>query len=66
MERRFDMMDFEQSLKEQVDQLRMVPSKKVWNGIYNNLHPGSNWPSLTMAFLFLFTFFGIGHLNNNN
>jgi hypothetical protein len=66
MERRFDMTDFEQSLKEQVDQLTMIPSKKVWNGIYNNLHPGSNWPSLAMALFFLFTFFGIGHLNNRN
>ena len=66
MERRFDMTNFEQSLKDQADQLTMIPSKKVWNGIYNNLHPGSSWPSLAMAFFFLFTFFGIGHLNNNN
>lgn len=65
MERRFDMTNFEQSLKEQADDLIMIPTKRVWNGIYNNLHPGSKWPSAAMGFLFLFTFLGIGHLNNN-
>jgi len=64
MERRFDMTNFEQSLKDQADQLDMIPSRRVWNGIYNNLHPGSRWPSIAMAFLFLFTILGIGHLNN--
>jgi len=65
MERRFDMTNFEQSLKDHADQLDMIPSKRVWNGIYNNLHPGSRWPSIAMAFVFLFTILGIGHLNNN-
>ena len=64
MEKRFDMTNFEQSLKDQADQLNMIPSKRVWNGIYNNLHPGSSWPSGAMFFLFLFTILGIGHLNN--
>lgn len=64
MERRFDMTDFEQSLRDHADQFIMVPSKRVWNGIYNNLHPGSSWPSITVALIFLFTLIGIGHLNN--
>ncbi|RNI36182.1 hypothetical protein EFY79_10875 [Hanamia caeni] len=65
MERRFDMSDFEQSLKDHADQFRMVPSKRVWNGIYNNLHPGSKWPSITIAILFLFTLITISKLNNS-
>jgi hypothetical protein len=65
MERRFDMSDFEQSLKDHADQFRMTPSKRVWNGIYNNLHPGSKWPSLTVAVVFIITLVTIGTLNNS-
>jgi hypothetical protein len=65
MERRFDMSDFEQSLKDHADQFRLIPSKRVWNGIYNNLHPGSKWPSITVAIIFLITLVTIGNLNNS-
>lgn len=65
MERRFDMSDFEQSLKDHVDQFRLTPSRRVWNGIYNHLHPGSKWPSITVAIVFIITLFTIGHLNNS-
>ena len=65
MERRFDMSDFEQSLKDHADQFKMTPSKRVWNGIYNNLHPGSKWPSITVAIVFLITLVTIGNLNNS-
>ncbi len=66
MERRFDMSDFEQSLKDHADQFKMIPSKRVWNGIYNNLHPGSKWPSITVAIVFLITLITIGTLNNSS
>jgi hypothetical protein len=66
MERRFFMSDFEQSLKENADKFQMVPSKKVWHGIYNDLHPGKRWPSVTMSLLLIFTLVVIGHLNTNN
>jgi hypothetical protein len=65
MERRFDMTDFEGSLKDHADQFRMIPSKRVWNGIYNNLHPGSKWPSITVAIIFLFTLITIGKFNTS-
>ena len=65
MERRFDMSDFERSLKDHADQFKMIPSKRVWNGIYNNLHPGSKWPSITVAILFLFTLLTIGRFNTS-
>lgn len=64
MERRFDMTNFEESLRDQVDQFSMVPSTKVWHGIYNDIHPGSKWPSIAMGFVFLFTLLGVGYLNN--
>ena len=66
MERRFFTNDFEQSLKEHADKFQMVPSKKVWHGIYNDLHPGKRWPSVTMSLLLIFTLVVIGHLNTNN
>lgn len=65
MERRFDMSDFEQSLKDHVDQFNLVPSRRVWRGIYNNLYPGRKWPSITVAIVFIITLFTIGHLNNS-
>ncbi|KAA9041558.1 hypothetical protein FW778_05920 [Ginsengibacter hankyongi] len=65
MERRFSMNDFEQSLKEQADEFKMIPSKRVWHGIYNDLHPGRRWPSISMSFLLIFTLVVIGHLNTH-
>lgn len=66
MERRFFMNDFEQSLKEHADQFKMIPSKRVWHGIYNDLHPGRRWPSVTMSLLLIFTLVVIGRLNTRN
>ena len=66
MERRFFINDFEQSLKEHVDQFQMTPSKKVLHGIYNNLHPGKRWPSVTMSLILIFSLVFIGHLNTSH
>ena len=66
MERRFSMNDFEHSLKEHADDFKMIPSKRVWHGIYNDMHPGRRWPSVTMSLLLVFTLVVIGHLNTRN
>ncbi len=66
MEKRFDMMDFEESLREQVDRFTLIPTKRVWIGLYNNLHPGSKWPSMTMGFLLVLSIIIVGNLNNNS
>ena len=66
MERRFDMSDFEQSLKDHADQFNLVPSKRVWKGLYNSLHPGSKWPSVTVAIVLIITLVTIGNLNNSS
>lgn len=63
MERNFYNNDFEKLLKENADQFNMLPSKKVWYGIYNDLHPGTRWPSVAMSIFFIFTLVIIGHLN---
>ena len=63
MEREFYTDNFENLLKENADQFKMSPSKKVWHGIYNDLHPGRRWPSTVMSLAFIFTLVIIGHLN---
>lgn len=63
MEQKFYTDNFENLLKENADKFKMYPSKKVWQGIYNNVHPGTKWPSLAMNILFIFTLVIIGHLN---
>jgi hypothetical protein len=65
MERRFSMNDFEQSLKEHADEFKMIPSKRVWHGIYNDIHPGRRWPSISMFLLLIFTLIVIGHINTH-
>ncbi|MEO8860059.1 MAG: hypothetical protein ABI358_01440 [Ginsengibacter sp.] len=66
MERKFFMNDFEESLKDHADQFKMIPSKKVWHGIYNDLHPGRRWPSVTISLLLIFILIGVGYLNTHN
>lgn len=66
MERKFYPENFERFLKSHTDQFKMTPSKKVWHGIYNDLHPGRRWPSVAMSIVFIFTLVIIGHLNTNN
>ena len=66
MERRFSMNDFEQSLKEHADDFKMIPSKRVWHGIYNDLHPGRRWPSIAVSLLLISTLIIVGHLNNRS
>ncbi|MEJ7820810.1 MAG: hypothetical protein WKF85_00735, partial [Chitinophagaceae bacterium] len=66
MERNFYPENFENYLKGHADQFKMTPSKKVWHGIYNDIHPGTRWPSVAMSMVFIFTLVIIGHLNTNN
>jgi len=32
MEREFDMTNFEEALRNQADQFKMIPSRRVWHG----------------------------------
>ena len=57
--------DFENFLKESADDFRMIPSRKVWYSIYNNMHPDRRWPSMTVCLLILTAVLYIGIENNN-
>jgi hypothetical protein len=65
MEKKFYTDDFEQFLKDTTDEFRMYPSKRVWNSLYNNLHPGRKWPSLAVCLLLVSSiiFIGLSHKN---
>jgi hypothetical protein len=65
MERKFYTDDFEQLLKEQSDEFRMYPSKRVWHSIYNDLHPGRKWPSVAVSMLLIIALLMMGYWNSN-
>jgi hypothetical protein len=65
MERKFYTDDFEQLLKEQTDDFRMYPSKRVWHSIYNEMHPGRRWPSVAVSMLLVLILLLVGYWNSN-
>lgn len=58
--------DFELFLKESTDEFRMVPSRKIWYSIYNNMHPAKRWPSMAVCLLILTAVLYLGIENNNS
>jgi hypothetical protein len=63
MERRFYRDDFETYLREQSDQFKMYPDRRVWHSVYNNLYPGKKWPSVTTTLFVLFFLFFVNSFN---
>lgn len=63
MERKFYTDEVEDLIKESADDFKMIPSKKVWQGLYNDLHPGRRWPSLVVTFALIFGLLTISYLN---
>ena len=57
---------FESFLKESADSFLMVPSRKVWHSIYNDMHPDRKWPSMAVCLLILSAVMFIGVSNNNS
>ena len=58
--------DFEFFLKENADEFRMVPSRRIWYSLYNNMHPSRRWPSMAVCLLILTAVLYIGIENNNS
>jgi len=59
----FENGDFERTLKEHADRFFLIPSERVWRSIYNDLHPGSKWPSLAVGLFMFLTLFWVGNTN---
>jgi hypothetical protein len=55
MESNFNKREFEQYVKSNADQYRMIPSEKVWKGINNTLHTRRRWYGFGLTFLLLLT-----------
>ena len=47
---------FEQLLQEAADRFRLYPSPKIWQGLYNNIHPSKRKPSTTSLLLISYFF----------
>ncbi|MEO6404670.1 MAG: hypothetical protein ABIY51_14375 [Ferruginibacter sp.] len=65
MEKEYYTTDFEQLLKDSTEDFKMYPSRRVWNSLYNNLHPANRWPSLAVCLLLVTAILYIGVTNNN-
>ena len=61
----YNIDSFEQFLRDNTKDFKMLPQKRVWFSIYNNLHPSKKIPSLFTSLFFLFIFFSIDLLNTN-
>ena len=62
----FDHNDnFEQFLREATENFKMRPSVRVWNSVYNNIHPSKKSPSAAALLVFIIAFF-IFSSNNSN
>lgn len=61
----FSTDQFETFLKSSTENFKMQPSARIWNSLFNKMHPGSNWPSISTSILFFFLFCFLG-VNKNN
>jgi hypothetical protein len=66
MEKKFDIENFENFLRDVTDEFRLYPSKRVWHSIYNDMHPSKKWPSITISIFLVATMLFLGFLNSNN
>ena len=64
MEKRIYTDNFERLLREKSDEFRMIPSRRTWHSIYNDLHPARRWPSLVMTLVLVTALLFIGYQNN--
>jgi hypothetical protein len=58
--------NFEQFLRHSIEDFKMIPARKVWHGIYNNMHPDRRWPSIAVCLLILTCIMYVGVANNNS
>lgn len=62
----FSTDQFETFLKSSTENFKMQPSARVWNSIFNKMHPDSNWPSVSTAIVFFFILCFLGTNKNNH
>jgi hypothetical protein len=65
MEKRIYINNFERFIKESADDFKMIPSKRIWHSIYNDLHPSRKWPSVLMCLILFTGMLFIGYENTD-
>ena len=63
MENKLYTETFENFLRESTDDFRMHPSKRVWNSLYNNMHPARKWPSVAVLLILISSMMFVGVSN---
>jgi hypothetical protein len=66
MEDKNNNNDFEQFLRSSIEDFKMIPSRKIWYGIYNSMHPDRKWPSIAVCLIILTAVMFVGVANNNS
>ena len=68
MEHFYNIDSFEHFLRENTKDFKMMPKRRLWYSIYNNLHPSKKLPSFYTGILLLITilFFDFYNINNLN
>lgn len=61
----YNIDSFEQFLRDKTKDFKLMPKKRVWFSIYNNIHPSKSLPSAFTSLFLLFIFFSIDFLNTN-
>ncbi len=57
--------NFEHFLRHSIEDFKMIPSRKTWYSIYNNMHPDRKWPSMAICLLILSCILFLDVANNN-
>jgi hypothetical protein len=66
MEDKNNNNDFEKFLRSSIEDFKMIPSRKIWYGIYNSMHPDRKWPSIAVCLIILTAVMFVGVANNNS
>jgi hypothetical protein len=66
MEHNLNNDNFEELLRSETDEFKMQPTRKVWHGIYNNIHPSRKLPSIVMSLVLISSLLLLGYLNSTS
>ena len=63
MENKLYTDNLETFLRDSIEDFRMYPSKKVWNSLYNSMHPARRWPSVAVLLFLISAIMFVGVSN---
>ncbi len=63
MENKLYTDNLETFLRDSIEDFKMYPSKKVWNSLYNSMHPAKRWPSMAVLLFLISAIMFVGVSN---